>query len=131
MASHFTVYRNEIMSAHYFYRHPTLLVLCEVRIQNRVRNKITNLVRMAGADKFRSFYRHKKEKMILFVVMAKSIINVNDFIKTAYLPLKQISELPPEQCLAEIKKICDNLVPQDKFIFLLGGGHAVSLGLDR
>ncbi|OGJ07114.1 agmatinase [Candidatus Nomurabacteria bacterium RIFCSPLOWO2_02_FULL_44_12] len=55
--------------------------------------------------------------------------NVNDFVKTAYLPLKQISELPPEQCLAEIKKICDNLVAQDKFIFLLGGEHAVSLGL--
>src|SRR3990167_10599581 len=49
-------------------------------------------------------------------------VNVNYFAKTEYLSLKQISELPPEQCLAEIKKICDNLVAQDKFIFLLGGG---------
>ncbi len=55
-------------------------------------------------------------------------VNVNDFVKTAHVDLANIVNLEPEQTLAEIKKTCEELLDSNKFIFLLGGEHAVSLG---
>lgn len=56
-------------------------------------------------------------------------VNVNDFVKTFYRELSGIENLAPEATLAEVKGVCEKLVSEGKFIFLLGGEHAVSLGV--
>lgn len=55
-------------------------------------------------------------------------VNVNDFIKTAHLDLGNLESLSPEDTLNKIKNNCDQLAADNKFIFLLGGEHSVSLG---
>jgi agmatinase len=55
-------------------------------------------------------------------------VNVTDFVKTFYQELSHTTDLSPEENLAEIKKVCEEAVAQSKFVFLLGGEHAVSLG---
>lgn len=55
-------------------------------------------------------------------------VNANDFIKTAHKDLGNLNKLSPEAVLKKIKSTCDELVAQDKFIFLLGGEHSVSIG---
>src|SRR3989344_569200 len=51
-----------------------------------------------------------------------------DFIKIAHVALGNLDKLSPERALEKIKKECGELVKKNKFIFLLGGEHAVSLG---
>lgn len=49
-------------------------------------------------------------------------------IKTGLLSLNNISKLSPEGALKKITKECGDLISKDKFVFLLGGEHSVSLG---
>jgi agmatinase len=51
-----------------------------------------------------------------------------DFIKTAHINLSNIDTLSPEEALQKINEACSALVSKNKFVFLLGGEHAVSLG---
>lgn len=56
-------------------------------------------------------------------------IEINDFIKTAHLSLNNLDKLSPVRALQKIKESSEKLVKKDKFVFLLGGEHSVSLGL--
>ncbi|OGI73444.1 agmatinase [Candidatus Nomurabacteria bacterium RIFCSPHIGHO2_02_FULL_41_18] len=51
-----------------------------------------------------------------------------DFIKNAHIELKNPDKLSPENFLKKTRQICEKLVSKNKFIFLLGGEHTVSLG---
>ncbi len=51
-----------------------------------------------------------------------------NFIKTYYEDLGKIQNLSPEATLKKIKSTCQKLLKDDKFIFLLGGEHSVSIG---
>ncbi|HEY4494178.1 MAG TPA: agmatinase [Candidatus Paceibacterota bacterium] len=53
---------------------------------------------------------------------------VIDFVKTAHVQL-DVQNLPPEDNLKTIRENCEKLVAQNKFVFLLGGEHSVSIGL--
>jgi agmatinase len=55
-------------------------------------------------------------------------VNVNDFVKTAHLDLGNLEDLSPEENLAKIRENCEKLLAENKFIFMLGGEHAVSIG---
>ncbi|MBI5139556.1 agmatinase [Candidatus Nomurabacteria bacterium] len=55
-------------------------------------------------------------------------VEVIDFVKTAHLDLGNLEKLSPLNTFKKIKDSCEKLVAQNKFIFLLGGEHAVSLG---
>lgn len=56
-------------------------------------------------------------------------VNVNDFIKTAHQNLTEVEHLSPEEAKEKIKATASLVVNADKFIFLLGGEHAVSVGV--
>jgi len=49
-----------------------------------------------------------------------------DFIKTSHEDLGNIAKLSPEKVLEKITNKCESL--KNKFVFLLGGEHSVSLG---
>lgn len=53
----------------------------------------------------------------------------SDFIQIAEQDLGNISKLTPQKALEKITNECSKLIEQDKFVFLLGGEHSVSLGL--
>lgn len=53
----------------------------------------------------------------------------SNFINIAHQNLGNLQKLSPEKTLAKIKSICENLVAKNKFVFLLGGEHSVSIGL--
>ena len=53
----------------------------------------------------------------------------SDYIKIAKNDLGNISKLTPHKALEKITNECGYLLDQDKFVFLLGGEHSVSLGL--
>src|SRR3989344_2720138 len=53
---------------------------------------------------------------------------VNGVVKIAHQDLGNLEELTPEGALEKIKRACDALVKNNKFIFLLGGEHSVSIG---
>lgn len=55
-------------------------------------------------------------------------VSVNDFIKTAHLDLGNLKNLSPEDTLKKIKNNCSELMEKNKFVFLLGGEHSVSIG---
>jgi agmatinase len=55
-------------------------------------------------------------------------VNVNDHVNIAHLDLGNLENLSPEENLVKIKENCENLLAEDKFIFMLGGEHAVSIG---
>ncbi len=55
-------------------------------------------------------------------------VNVNNFVKTAHLDLGNLENLTPEENLVKIKHNCEKLLEENKFIFMLGGEHAVSIG---
>ncbi|MES2315335.1 MAG: agmatinase [Patescibacteria group bacterium] len=55
-------------------------------------------------------------------------VNVNDFVKTAHQDLGDLQSMSPEDTLKKISESCAELVKKDKFIFLLGGEHSVSIG---
>ncbi len=51
------------------------------------------------------------------------------YIKIAQQDLGNISALTPQKALDNITTECTKLLEKDKFVFLLGGEHSVSLGL--
>ena len=51
-----------------------------------------------------------------------------NFVKTAHVNLKDLPKLSPVLAYKKIKNTCEKLVAKDKFIFLLGGEHSVSVG---
>ncbi len=55
-------------------------------------------------------------------------VNVNDYVLTAHLDLGNLEDLTPEENLAKIKENCEKLLEENKFIFMLGGEHSVSIG---
>lgn len=54
---------------------------------------------------------------------------ITDFVKIAQQDISNISSLTPQKALVKITNECDKLLTQNKFVFLLGGEHSVSLGL--
>src|SRR6185369_11344789 len=50
-------------------------------------------------------------------------------IKIGQKNLGNISSLSPERALSKITAECGKILDKDKFVFLLGGEHSVSLGL--
>ncbi len=55
-------------------------------------------------------------------------VQVNDFVKVAHQDLGNIENLSPEETFKKIKSSCEELVKENKFVFLLGGEHSVSIG---
>ena len=53
---------------------------------------------------------------------------VNNFVKIAHQDLGNLQKLSPLDTFKKIKESCDKLVKNNKFIFLLGGEHSVSIG---
>jgi agmatinase len=51
-----------------------------------------------------------------------------DFVKIAHEELKNISKLSPEKAVQKIKNKTLDLLNQNKFVFLFGGEHSVSIG---
>lgn len=56
-------------------------------------------------------------------------VEVNNFVKTAHLNLGNLQKLSPIQALVKIKANAELLLKENKFIFLLGGEHSVSIGV--
>ncbi len=54
--------------------------------------------------------------------------SVIDFVKTAHQDLGDVNHLSPEENKEKIKSTISPLVQAGKFVFLLGGEHAVSVG---
>ncbi len=54
-------------------------------------------------------------------------VEVNDFVKTAHVNL-ELQDLSPSEANKSIHEAYDKLLEQDKFVFLLGGEHSVSIG---
>ena len=55
-------------------------------------------------------------------------VEVNDFVKIAHLNLGNLQKLSPAATLKKIKENYKKLEKNNKFIFLLGGEHSVSIG---
>jgi len=55
-------------------------------------------------------------------------VEVNEFVKTAYLNLNGLEKLSPENAYKKIKENCAKLLGKNKFVFLLGGEHSVCIG---
>jgi agmatinase len=55
-------------------------------------------------------------------------VKVNDFVKSAHLDLGDLNSLSPEINMEKIKEKTGELISKGKFVFLLGGEHAVSVG---
>jgi agmatinase len=51
-----------------------------------------------------------------------------NFVKIAHEELKNISKFSPEKAVQKIKNTTLDLLNQNKFVFLLGGEHSVSIG---
>src|ERR1700759_3468771 len=56
-------------------------------------------------------------------------IEVNDFVKIAHQDLGNLQKLSPAKTLEKIKAAASDLGKKNKFIFLLGGEHSVSIGV--
>jgi len=56
-------------------------------------------------------------------------VEVNNFVKIAHQNLQNLEKLSPEQTLTKIKNVAETLLNKNKFIFLLGGEHSVSIGI--
>lgn len=56
-------------------------------------------------------------------------VQICDKIKIAHKDLGKISSLSPVKSLEKINTECQKILSKDKFVFLLGGEHSVSLGL--
>lgn len=56
-------------------------------------------------------------------------VQICDKIKIAHKDLGKISSLSPVKSLEKISTECQKILSKDKFVFLLGGEHSVSLGL--
>ena len=56
-------------------------------------------------------------------------VEVPDFVKISHLYLDNLENLSPAQTLEKIKNNAEKLIENDKFVFLLGGEHSVSIGV--
>lgn len=56
-------------------------------------------------------------------------VEANNFIKIAHQNLGNLEKLSPTQVLQKIKSNAEKLIESNKFIFLLGGEHSVSIGV--
>src|ERR1035437_4708127 len=56
-------------------------------------------------------------------------VEVSDFVKIAHKDLGNLDKLSPLQTLRKIKNNAEALLEKNKFIFLLGGEHSVSIGV--
>jgi agmatinase len=56
-------------------------------------------------------------------------VEVRDFVKIAHKNLGNLDKLSPIQTLEKIKSFADSLIEKNKFVFLLGGEHSVSIGV--
>jgi agmatinase len=56
-------------------------------------------------------------------------LEINDFVKVAHLDLGNIENLSPLHTLQKIKTSSEKLIKDNKFVFLLGGEHSVSIGV--
>jgi agmatinase len=56
-------------------------------------------------------------------------VEVNDFVKIAHKNLANLKKLSPPDALQSIKTNSLQLIKDNKFIFLLGGEHSVSIGV--
>lgn len=54
--------------------------------------------------------------------------NINDFVNIAHQEIKNIEKLSPDKSVEKIENTCDDLIEKNKFVFLLGGEHSVSIG---
>lgn len=54
---------------------------------------------------------------------------INNFVKTSHLYLDNLENLSPDETLKKIKNTAKSLINKNKFIFLLGGEHSVSIGV--
>ncbi len=54
--------------------------------------------------------------------------NVNEHVKIAKMNAGDLEKLSPEETLAVVKKAYSELLKNEKFVFLLGGEHSVSIG---
>lgn len=55
-------------------------------------------------------------------------VEVRDFVKTAHQNLSNLKKLSPVQTLKKINTAYEKLIEKNKFVFLLGGEHSVSIG---
>ena len=51
-----------------------------------------------------------------------------NFIQTAHVDLKKIENLSPSKTLETIRENCEKILKKNKFLFMLGGEHSVSIG---
>jgi len=58
----------------------------------------------------------------------KYLKNTNNFVKTAHKNLGNLDKYSPPKTLKKIQSTCTDLIKKNKFIFLLGGEHSVSIG---
>ena len=56
-------------------------------------------------------------------------VEVNDLVKIAHQNLGNLQKLSPIEIFKKIKTSCHKLIKNNKFVFLLGGEHSVSIGL--
>lgn len=56
-------------------------------------------------------------------------VEVSNFVKTAHVYLDNLENLSPIDTLEKIKSTATKLIDKNKFIFLLGGEHSVSIGV--
>lgn len=56
-------------------------------------------------------------------------VEVNNFVRIAHVYLDNLNSLSPVEALEKIKSSIKKLVENNKFIFLLGGEHSVSIGV--
>jgi len=55
-------------------------------------------------------------------------VEVNDFVKIGHQNLGNLEKLSPVQTLKKINTAYEKLIDKNKFIFILGGEHSVSIG---
>lgn len=55
-------------------------------------------------------------------------VEVTDFVKVSHINLKTLEKLSPSSAYKKIKQTCEDLTNKNKFVFLLGGEHSVSVG---
>jgi agmatinase len=56
-------------------------------------------------------------------------VEVNDFVKIAHQNLGNLEKFSPEETLKKIKSSAELYIKNNKFVFLLGGEHSVSIGV--
>lgn len=54
--------------------------------------------------------------------------NVTDFVKIGHQDLGDVNKLSPVENAFKIENACQELIKNNKFVFMLGGEHAVSVG---